>query len=458
MPRLDLVIRNGTVITAVDEFVADIGIADGKIAALGSNLDASHSLDAQGMYVLPGLIDAHVHMQLPVNGMVSADDFFSGTVAAACGGVTTIIDFVTPQRGQPLEQAVLARRAEADGRAVVDYGLHLTAIDASRQTLDALPDLLAQGYSTLKMYTTYEAVRVDDGEMLSLMQACRTHGLLPLVHAENHHAIAHLSERLIAQGQTGPQHHPHSRPPLVEAEAVYRVLTLAGLVDVPVYLVHLSCAESLAHVQAARQRGQRVYAEVCAPHLLLDEAAYLRPGFSAADWVLSPPLRPAADQAALWQALAQGVLDVVSTDHCPWTAEQRQRGRDCFTQIPNGLAGVETRLPLMFDRGVSPGRISLTRLVETCAAAPARLMGLYPRKGTIAIGSDADLVLFDPTQAWTLDAARLHQRTDRCPYQGWQGQGWAHTVLLRGQVIVSHGHWLGQAGQGLFLDRHSVTP
>ena len=458
MVELDLVVQNGTVVTAGDIYRADVGIAGERIAALGEGLRGQRVLDAQGMYVMPGFVDAHVHMQLPAGGLVSADDFRSGTVAAACGGTTTIVDFVTPGRGQPLREALAARRAEADGQVAVDYALHLTAVDAAPQTLDALPALAGEGYTTLKMYTTYPGLRLDDGEMLAVMEACREAGILPLVHAENDQAIAYLRTRLLAQGQTGPAQHPHSRPPLVEVEAVHRALALAGLASTPVYLVHLSCAGSLAALQAARARGQVACAEVCVQHLLLSDQAYRLPGFEGAHFVLAPPLRPAAHQAALWRALADGVLDVVSTDHCPWTRAQRARGRDDWTQIPNGIPGVETRVPLMFQEGVHAGRLSLQRMVDVCATAPAQWMGLYPRKGTVAVGSDADLVLLDPSQAWTLHAGQLHQNVDHCPYEGWQGHGRPHTVLLRGQVIVRAGEFVAgesvaEAAGGTFLPR-----
>ncbi len=453
MTRFDCVVRQGRVVTAGGVFLADVGIFAGKIAALGQGLAGKQTLDAEGRYVLPGLIDAHVHMQLPVGGLVSADDFESGSIAAACGGTTTIVDFVTPQRGQALAQAVDERRAEADGRVAVDYALHLTAVDALPETLAALPALARQGYTTLKLYTTYPAVRVSDAEMLALFEACRENGILPLVHAENDAGIAHLQRRFLAQEHSGVEWHARSRPPLVEAEAVHRVLALAALADVPVYLVHLSAQESVAGVRAARDRGQTVYAEVCIQHLLLSDQAYDQPGFAGANFVLSPPLRPAGHQEALWRALAQGELDVASTDHCPWTREQRGRGD--FTRIPSGLPGVETRARLMWEKGVNQGRLGIERMVEVCAAAPARLLGLYGRKGVIGVGSDADLVIWDPHKPWTLRADELHQRVDHCPYEGWTGRGAPEMVLLRGEIIVRDGQFVGRAGQGVFVPRNA---
>jgi dihydropyrimidinase len=461
MPKLDLVVQNGTVITASDVYHADLGIVEGKIAALGKHLVGNQVLDASDRYIFPGFVDLHVHMQLPIGdptgGIVSADDFGTGSIAAACGGTTTIIDFVTPERGQSLAQAVELRRAEADGHVAIDYALHLTAVDATPGTLAALPELAAQGYTSLKMYTTYQTLKVNDADMLALFQACRENDILALVHAENHDSIAYLQNKLVAENKTGPEWHPHSRPPLVEAEAVHRVLTLAQLAGAPVYFVHLSCAESLVAVRSARERGQSVFAEVCPQHLLLSDQAYRLSDFAAANFVLSPPLRSAHHQAVLWRALADGQLNVVSTDHCPWTQAQRERGKNDFTRIPNGLAGVETRVPLIFDAGVHAGRLTLERFVDVCATTPAKLAGLYPRKGTIAIGSDADLVIFDPTRPWTLSAKTLHHNTDHCPYEGWQGKGYPETVLLGGRTIVHNNKFVGAPGMGHFLARHGTA-
>jgi len=453
MPQFDLVIQKGTVVTADDLAQVDVGIVGDKIAALGQGLTGQEVIDAEGKYVLPGLIDVHVHMQLPVGEQISADDFETGTIAAACGGTTTLIDFVTPQRGQSLVEAVSERRAQADGRVAVDYALHLTAVDAQTETLTALPALATQGYTTLKLYTTYPALRVDDGELLTLLNGCRENGILPLIHAENDAAIAYLQRRFLSQGNTAAIWHARSRPPLVEAEAVQRVLTLAALVGTPVYLVHLSTQDAIAAVRAARRRGQVVYAEVCIQHLLLSERAYDRPPFEAANFVLSPPLRASHHQRALWRALTRGELNVVSTDHCPWTRAQRERGHNDFTRIPNGLPGVETRPLLLWETGVNRGRLSISHMVEVCATAPAQLMGLYPRKGTVAVNSDADLVIWNPDRLWTLHAHELHQHVDHCPYEGWHGRGAPEWVLLRGQVIVQEGRWVGHCGQGQFICR-----
>ncbi len=450
---MDLVIRGGTVVTAAETFRADVGIAGEQIAGLGRKLAGRREIDAGGMLVLPGFVDAHVHLDMRIGELATGDDFASGTRAAACGGTTCVVDFVDPQAGEPLPQAVARRRAQADGRVCVDYALHLTAIDARPGTLDALPGLARAGYTSLKLYTTYPALMVSDAEMLALMEAAAACGILPMVHCENHAAVEHLKRRLLSAGQIGPTAHPLSRPPGVEAEAVVRVLALAAVAGAPVYLAHLSTVQALAALEAARSEGQPAWAEVCTQHLLLTEAEYQRPGFEASRFVCAPPLRPAEHPTALWHALSAGRLGAVSTDHCPWTQAQRLRGRDDFTQIPSGLPGIETRLPLMYHHGVRAGRLSLNRLVEVGATAPARLLGLSPRKGSLAVGADADLVVFDPEREVTLSAATLHQATDECPFEGWTVRGYPVTVLSRGQEVVRDGEFVGQPGAGRFVPR-----
>ena len=451
---MDLVIRNGMVVTAADAYPADVGIKDGVIVAIGRGLEGGESIEAEGKYVFPGFIDPHVHMSLPVDGLISSDDFATGTIAAACGGTTTIIDFITPERGQSLVEATRLRRAEADGGVAVDYSLHMTAVDASPQTLAEIADLAAQGYTSLKLYTTYPALMVDDGQMLQLLAVARQHGILPIVHTENHHIIEHLKAELLAAGKTPPRYHPHSRPLLAEAEAANRVLTLAAIVGCPLYIVHVTCRETLDVVERARAVGQEVYAEVCTQHLLLSQDDYERPGFEGAKYVLAPPLRDKANWEPLWRALAKGVIQVVSTDHCPWFfVGQKDRGRDDFTKIPNGAPGVETRPALIHSEGVEKGRLSLNRFVDACATAPAKLFGLYPQKGSIAIGSDADLVIFDPEKEVTLSYKNLHQNVDYCPYEGFTIQGYPTMTISRGEVIFREGEFIGQVGHGRFVPR-----
>ncbi|MGB9879979.1 MAG: dihydropyrimidinase [Anaerolineae bacterium] len=455
---MDCVIKNGTIVTAEHVVRADIGIQGEKIAAIEPGLEGDTIIDASDQYVFPGFIDPHVHLLMAIGSLVSSDDFTTGTIAAACGGTTTVIDFTENYRGDDLLEGTQKRRAQADGKVAVDYSLHLTLADATERTLAQLPLLAKEGYASAKLYTTYEGLWLRDAEILRLLAATRDCGILPMIHTENNDAIAYLTAELLRQGKAAPKYHPMSRPPLVEAEAANRVTVLAQLVDAPLYIAHLTCHETLDRVQAARQRGQRVYAETCPQYLLLSQEDYERPGFEGAKFVLSPPLRDKSNWDVLWSALASGELQVVSTDHCPWYYEtQKVLGRDSFAKIPNGAPGIETRVPLLFSEGVGKGRLSLQRFVEICATAPAKLFGLYPRKGTVAVGSDADLVIYDPGKEVTLSYKTLHQRVDYCPYEGHVVRGYPRTVLLRGQVIVEDGQFVGRTGQGQFIPRRAFT-
>lgn len=448
----DAVIAGGTLVTAEARGSADVGIADGRIAAVGHGLEGLERIDASGMLVLPGGVDEHVHLQMPVGELTSSDDFRTGTIAAACGGTTTIIDFCEPKPAQPLLEALAARRAEAEGKAVIDYSLHMTLARADAGTLGQVPACISAGAASFKLYMAYQGLRLDDGELLNVLDALQEHGGRALVHAENHHGIAYLTTQALAQGRTGPENHPSTRPAIMEAEAVHRLLSLAWLTGTPLVLAHLSCAQGLDEVRAARRRGQVVWLETCPQYLLLDEQEYRRPGFEGAKFVMSPPLRTELDRSALWAGLASGEVNTVATDHCPfWYATQKTRARGDFSRIPGGAPGIETRLSLLYTHGVRRGRLSLGRWVEVCCTEPARRFGLAPRKGTLAVGADADVVVFDPERRVTLAAETLHQRVDYCPYEGWQVVGYPLTVLSRGEVIVRDGEFVGQAGRGQFV-------
>jgi dihydropyrimidinase len=448
----DLVIANGTLVTAEATARADLGISDGRFAAVGKRLVGLETIDAGGMLVLPGAIDEHVHLQMPVGEFASSDDFHSGTVAAACGGTTAVVDFAEPKAGQPLVEALAERRAEADGKVVVDYGLHMTLSRADEGTLAQVPASIEAGSASFKLYMAYEGLRLDDGGLLRALAALRAHGGRALVHAENHHAIAYLTAQALAEGRTGPENHPQTRPDWMEAEAIHRLLALAQVTGTPLVLAHLSCALGLEEVRAARARGQTLWVETCPQYLFLDEAEYRRPGFEAAKFVMAPPPRTGADRAALWAGLAAGEVDTVATDHCPFFyATQKIHGRDDFSRIPGGAPGVETRLALLYTHGVRAGRLTLQRWVDACCTAPARRFGLAPRKGTLAVGADADVVIFDPERRVTLSYQTLHQNVDYTPYEGWEVQGYPVTVLSRGEVIVRDGVFVGEAGRGQFL-------
>jgi dihydropyrimidinase len=449
---LDLAITNGTLVTAETTTQADLGIIGERIVIVGQGLTARETIDASGLYVLPGAVDEHVHLQMPAGDFCSSDDFYTGTVAAACGGTTTVIDFVEPGADQTLMEGLTARQAEADGKVVVDYGLHMTLSRADAATLDRVAETIEAGVASFKLYMAYEGLRLDDGGLLRALAALKHHGGRALVHAENHHAIAYLVAKALAEGRTGPENHPLTRPAEMEAEAIHRLLALTHVTGSPIVLAHLSCALGLEAVRGARARGQVVWVETCPQYLLLDEKEYRRPGFEGAKFVMAPPPRTEVDRTALWAGLASGEVHTVATDHCPFFYEtQKTRGRDDFSRIPGGAPGIETRLSLLYSHGVRTGRISLERWVEVCCTEPARRFGLAGHKGTLAIGADADVVLFDPTQQVTLAAASLHQNVDYCPYEGWRVEGYPVTVLSRGEVIVRNGAFVGAAGRGRFL-------
>jgi dihydropyrimidinase len=392
-------------------------------------------------------------------GLVSSDDFFTGTRAAAFGGTTTVIDFMEAEADQSLAEALAARRAEADDRVVVDYGLHMTIATADLAKLDEVPIVAQAGCASFKLYLAYEGFRLDDGGLVQALEAIRDVGGLPIVHAENGDVIQTLVERYRAQGRTEPCWHPCSHPALMEGEAAGRAIDLATLAGAPLYIVHASCSDVVERVVAARARGLPIYGETCPQYLLLTETLYDRPGLEGALPICSPPLRTEADQACLWDALARGELQTVATDHCPFTRADKTRGLDDFSHVPGGLPVIEARFPLLYTFGVRTGRVSLNRWVDLCCTSPARLFGLE-KKGTIAIGYDADLVVFDPERTMKLSDATLHENVDWTPFDGMEVTGWPVITVSRGEVIVeppSHlrenSQFRGKAGRGRFVVR-----
>ncbi|MBS1252733.1 MAG: D-hydantoinase [Anaerolineales bacterium] len=453
MTQFDLVIKNGTIVTADTAYQADVGVRGERIAVIGENLSGAREIDAAGMLVTPGAIDVHVHLQMPAGSdLVSADDFFTGTRAAAFGGTTTVIDFVEAEVDQLLMDALSARRAEADGRVVIDYGLHMTIAEADIAKLDQVPAVAQTGCASFKLYLAYEGFRLDDGQFVQALEAVRDVGGLPIVHAENGAVIRRLVERYRAEGRTDPRWHPLSRPPLMEGEAVGRAINLSMLAGVPLYIVHVSCADAVARVAAARAEGLPIYGETCPQYLLLTEALYERPGAEGALPVCSPPLRSEANRLRLWAALARGELQTVGTDHCPFTRAEKARGLDDFSRIPGGVPAIEARFPLLYAFGVRAGRISLSRWIELCCTTPAHLFGLE-RKGTIAVGYDADLVIFDPERKVRLSTETLHENVDWTPFEGTEVAGWPAVTISRGEVVVENGEFHGVAGRGRFVAR-----
>ena len=452
-------VTNGHIVTATDDYIGDILIENEQITALGSpglfaSVQCDTVIDAQGKYIFPGAIDVHTHMELPLPTTVASDDFETGTIAAACGGTTTILDFANQQRGHTLEEALQSWHRKAGGKAVIDYGFHITITDIAAAPEEAMDEMISAGVMTFKLLMAYPGTfMVDDETIYRVLRRSARLGGLVMVHAENGIAIDFIVREAVAAGHSAPLYHAMTRPAILEGEATQRAITLATLTDAPIYIVHVSCAHSLQAVAAARIKGLPVWGETCPQYLYLDDSCYARPGFEGAKFVCTPPMRSDADNEALWVGLQRRELQVVSTDHAPFNYRgQKELGLRDFTKIPNGLPGVEHRVMLMYD-AVRTGKLGIHHFVDLVATMPAKLFGLFPRKGTLAPGSDADLVIFDPERKMTISAANQHQRVDYTPYEGMQIQGVPDTVLLRGRVIVRDGQYVGGAGGGQFLAR-----
>ena len=450
-------IKGGTIVTAVDRYVGDVLVEEEKISLIGQSIDvaADKVIDAAGKYVLPGGVDVHTHLDMPFGGTTSADDFQSGTVAAAFGGTTSIVDFAIQYKGQTLHHAWETWMKKAEGKAVIDYGFHMIMTDLNDHVEAEMDALVKQGVTSFKLFMAYRGVfMLDDASIFKALLRSGQNGATICMHAENGDVIDVLVQRALAAGHTAPKYHALTRPPRAEAEATHRAIALAEMADVPIYIVHLSAAEALDMVTEARDRGLPAYAETCPQYLFLSFDNYEEPDFGGAKYVMSPPLRDRAKQDQLWRGLAFNDLQCVSTDHCPFCLkEQKELGRHDFSKIPNGAPGIETRMSLVYDGGVRTGRISLNRFVELTSTAPAKIFGLFPRKGTIAPGSDADIVIFDPNRTITLSARTLHMKVDYNPYEGRQVTGATDTVLSRGRLVIENGQLAARGGSGSFLKR-----
>ena len=454
----DTIIRNGSVVTATDTFVADVAISGGKISAIGSNLpaeSASDLIDATGKLVMPGGIDVHTHLDMPFGGTTSADDFETGTRAAVFGGTTTLIDFAIQYKGQALRQAFDTWMKKASNKAVCDYAFHCIVTDIAGGQLSEMNELVREGVTSFKLFMAYPGVfMLDDGSIFKALQTTSQNGGMVCMHAENGSAIDVIVQQALAEGKKSPKYHALTRPTTAEAEATARAIALAEMAGAPIYIVHLSCNDALEKVREARDRGLPVYAETCPQYLYLSIENFDAPGFEGAKYVFTPPLREKWHQEKLWNGLKRDHLQVVSTDHCPFCfKEQKELGKDDFTKIPNGGPGIEHRMSLIFSGGVASGRFSANRFVELVSTTPAKLFGLYPRKGTIAVGSDADLVIFDADRKHTISAKTHHMRVDYSMFEGIQVTGMPDAVLSRGKVVMSDGKFLGRAGAGEFLRR-----
>jgi dihydropyrimidinase len=457
-------VRNGTIVTAADRYQADIYIDKGIITLIGQGLTlpADTVLDASGKLVMPGGIDVHTHLDMPFGGTTSSDDFETGTLAAAHGGTTTLIDFAIQDFGQGLYPAFESWMKKAEGRSVIDYAFHMIVRELTEQVSHDMDRMVRrEGVTSFKLFMAYPGVfMVDDATIFKALLRTRENGGLVCMHAENGGVIDTLVKEALRRGEKAPKYHALTRPTRAEGEATGRAIALAEMAGVPIYIVHLSCSDALEKVKQARDMGLRAYAETCPQYLFLSYEDYERPGFEGAKYVMSPPLREKWNQDALWKGLQKNDLQVISTDHCPFCmndAAQKPLGKDDFSKIPNGAPGIETRMSLLYDGGVVKNRISVNRFVELTSTSPAKIFGMFPKKGTIAPGSDADIVIFDPNRKLTFSAKTLHQRVDYTPYEGRTVQGAADVVLSRGEVIVENGKFLGKPGRGSFLKRRPRT-
>lgn len=454
---MGILIKGGEVITAESRTVADVYCSAGKVQAVGKDLQAQKGdrvIDAKGKYVIPGGIDGHVHLALPFMGTVSRDDFDSGTACAVAGGTTTLIDFVIPAKGETLKKALEAWHGKSEGKARCDYAFHMAITDWNEGIRNELAMVLENGITSFKIFTAYKgALMIDDLQLFELMGELKKRGGMVTAHAVNGDVLAVLAKRFLAEGKTSPRYHPLCQPPEAEGEATNRVIELGHVAGVPTYIVHMTCREAVRALEGARRHGRVAYGETCTQYLLLDDARYTD-DFEGAKFVLSPPLRKKADQEVLWNAIRTGTIQVLGTDHCVFDFKgQKDMGKGDFTKIPNGFNGLEERLPLLHTYGVVPGRIDMQRFVAVTATNPARLFGLYPDKGTIAAGSDADIVVFDPQKKGKISAKSHTSKCDYNVYEGLDYLGWPAFTLLRGEVVYEGGKVTGKPGYGRYLKR-----
>jgi dihydropyrimidinase len=463
--NFDLIVRGGTVATAADTFRSDVAIRDGRVVALGHDLGpADREIDAVGMLVLPGGIDAHCHIEQESSFKVmTADDFYSGSVSAAFGGNTTILPFAAQHRGQHLRDVVKTTHERAGPKAVIDYAFHLIISDPTENVLgQELPALIMEGYTSFKVYMTYEMLKIDDRQMLDVLSLARRYGAMTMVHAENNDVINWLSERLLTRGYVAPKYHAVSHDPIAESEASRRAIDLARLADAKLLIVHVSAPEAAQAILNARNRGLPVYGETCPQYLFLTAADLDRDGMEGAKFCCSPPPRDKAGQEAIWLGLKNGTFQVFSSDHAPYRYDETGKfsagPNPSFKKIANGVPGIETRMPLLFSEGVGKGRLSLNEFVALTSTNAAKIYGLHPRKGTIAVGSDADIAIWDPTWKRTITRSILHDNMDYTPYEGMEVTGWPKTVINRGRVVVEDETLLVARGSGEFLERQPIDP
>jgi dihydropyrimidinase len=453
-------IRGGRVITATEDFTGDVLVHEGRVVAVGADLKAlasgAEEIDAKGLYVFPGGVDAHTHLDLPFMGTSSSDDFETGTIAAAAGGTTSIIDFAIQSHGKSLNDALNVWQEKAAGKAVIDYSFHMAVTDLNEKTMKEVPGLIEGGITSFKTFMAYKgALMVDDGQLFRLMELVKKHGGIVTAHCENAELIETLVPEYLNEGKTTPVWHEKAHTAIGEGEATNRLISLSRVVGHPTYVVHLTCDEALHHVKDSLARHHHpVFAETCPQYLLLDRTYYEKPGFEGAKWVMSPPLREKTDQEALWAALRDGFIQTIATDHCPFNMKgQKEMGKDNFAKIPNGAPGIENRFNLMYTYGVLQNRLSLNRFVQIMSANPAKIFGMYPRKGTIAPGSDADIVLFDPKRESVISQKTSHHRCDYSAFEGFRTKGEPVAVMVRGEWLYKDGKPTAPKAHGKFIKR-----
>jgi len=457
---MSILIKNGRIVTATDDYLADIYIEDETIKIIGKNLTtyAEHIIDAEGMLVMPGGIDPHVHLDMPFMGTYSSDNYETGTKAALFGGTTTVIDFILQTQGKSLLSALNEWKGRSDNNAVGDYSFHMAVTDFNENTKKEIQHFIEEeGITSFKTFMAYKgALMIDDRQMIGLMQEVKKHGGLINVHATNGDMIDFLIAKHRAEGKLALLYHYLSQPEVTESEASGRFADMANYTGCPGYIVHLTCEGALNAVRNATKRNQNIFVETCIQYLILDASLYEQ-NFEGAKWVMSPPLREKKDQETLWAGINQGLVNVVATDHCPFKWEQKLMGKDDFSKIPNGHPAIENRMELLFSEGVQKGKITLNKYVEVSSTNAAKIFGMFPKKGTIAVGSDADIVIFDPNETHTISARTHHMNVDYSGYEGWEVKGKVKTVLLRGKVVIDNNECKVTKGYGKFVKRNKVS-
>ena len=454
MKEYDVIIKGGEVFTAGDRFVADIGIKDGKVAAIACGLENGEKIiDAAGKWVFPGAIDIHTHLDAPLHGSHTPDDWYQGTYTAAFGGVTCVVDYPNQIVGESLHDTFQRIIDNAEDKAVIDYSASPVITDRTEEVYKELPGLIADGFPTYKVFMAYD-FRVNDSELVRLLDVIGSAGGILGVHCENDLAIQYMTNKMIEEGKTEPKYHPLSRPPVTEEEATGRVIRTASMVGAPVLIVHVSAKGALKEISEAKNRGEAVYAETCPHFLLLDEEVYDQPIEEAAKYVVTPPIRNEEHREALWEAMKAGTISLVSSDHCAFSIKEKLRlGTGAFNKIPHGAPGIETRVPLLFSEGVMKGRITPNKFVEVVSTNPAKIAGLFPEKGTIAVGSDADILIMDKDKEHVISVDTLHGVCDFTPFEGYKTQGWIDTVLSRGRVVIADDELKAEPGIGTLVKR-----